>query len=327
MTEIVDKPLVTFALFAYNQEKYIREAVEGAFSQTYEPLEIILSDDCSTDRTFEIMSEMVNTYTGPHKVILNKNTKNLNIGEHVNVIGAIATGCFIVLAAGDDISDGKRTIRIIEEWNRLGRKTALIYSDFVPINEESKPISLKNEGIYRGDFSLEKMAQGKLNILGATSAISSDVIKFFKPLSKNVIHEDRVLPFRVLLLGGEISLIDSELVKYRVDGGVSRQYVTNAYDYIHKYLNRIISRTLPDALQRLEDLNQVRTSDAQLKEMCRKTIREYEIIKEIVCSPNIISVRSLLDGLSLCNNKFHVISIYLKVRFIKLFNLYYKIKY
>jgi len=30
-----DRPLVTFALFAYNQEQYIREAVEGAFSQTY----------------------------------------------------------------------------------------------------------------------------------------------------------------------------------------------------------------------------------------------------------------------------------------------------
>mgnify|MGYP005853322247 CR=1 FL=1 len=48
-----DRPLVTFALFAYNQEQYIREAVEGAFSQTYEPLEMILSEDCSNDRTFE----------------------------------------------------------------------------------------------------------------------------------------------------------------------------------------------------------------------------------------------------------------------------------
>lgn len=48
----LDHPLVTFALLAYSQEKYIREAVEGAFAQTYEPLEIILSDDCSSDRTY-----------------------------------------------------------------------------------------------------------------------------------------------------------------------------------------------------------------------------------------------------------------------------------
>ena len=32
-----ERPLMTFALFAYNQEKYIREAVVGAFAQTYEP--------------------------------------------------------------------------------------------------------------------------------------------------------------------------------------------------------------------------------------------------------------------------------------------------
>jgi len=48
------KPLITFALFAYNQERFIREAVQGAFSQTYSPLEIIMSDDCSKDRTFDI---------------------------------------------------------------------------------------------------------------------------------------------------------------------------------------------------------------------------------------------------------------------------------
>jgi hypothetical protein len=47
-----NRPLVTFALFAYNREQYIREAVEGAFSKTYEPLEIMLSDDYASDCTF-----------------------------------------------------------------------------------------------------------------------------------------------------------------------------------------------------------------------------------------------------------------------------------
>jgi len=54
---------VTFALFAYNQEKYIREEVEGAFSQTYQPLEIIWSDDCSSDRTFAPAAELLQWQT------------------------------------------------------------------------------------------------------------------------------------------------------------------------------------------------------------------------------------------------------------------------
>ena len=60
--EGTSKPLLTFALAALNQERFIREAVEAAFAQTYSPLEIILSDDCSDDRTFDIIREMAAAY-------------------------------------------------------------------------------------------------------------------------------------------------------------------------------------------------------------------------------------------------------------------------
>ena len=102
-------PLVTFVLLAYNQEKYIREAVEGAFSQTYSPLEIILSDDCSKDRTFEIMSKMKEMYNGPHRIILNRNQTNLGIGRHYNRVMELSSGEIVELAAGDDISLPWRT--------------------------------------------------------------------------------------------------------------------------------------------------------------------------------------------------------------------------
>ena len=74
-----ERPLVTFALFAYNQERFIREAVEGALSQDYSPLQIILSDDCSIDRTYEIMREMAAAYEGSHEIVLNRNEENLGL--------------------------------------------------------------------------------------------------------------------------------------------------------------------------------------------------------------------------------------------------------
>ena len=57
MSQSNTRPLLTFGVCAYKQEQFIREAVEAALAQTYSPLEIILSDDCSPDRTFEIMQE------------------------------------------------------------------------------------------------------------------------------------------------------------------------------------------------------------------------------------------------------------------------------
>lgn len=103
-----ERPLVTFALFAYNQEQYIREAVEGAFAQTYEPLEIILSDDCSKDRTFEIMQEMAAEYKGPHRVVVRQSVVNAGLLNHVLLVSRISTGEIIVVAAGDDIALPKR---------------------------------------------------------------------------------------------------------------------------------------------------------------------------------------------------------------------------
>lgn len=104
-----ERPLVTFALFAYNQEKYIREAVEGAFAQTYSPLEIILSDDCSSDRTFEIMQEMAKGYEGRHSIQIRRNEVNRGVVNHLASIVLAARSEYIIVAAGDDISKPERT--------------------------------------------------------------------------------------------------------------------------------------------------------------------------------------------------------------------------
>src|SRR4051812_28748150 len=114
MSDSSNKPLLTFAIAAYNQELFIREAVEAAFAQTYSPLEIVLSDDCSEDRTFEILSEMAAGYSGPHRIILNRNPVRRSIGGHINQVVAISHGELIVGAAGDDISLPLRTQRAYE---------------------------------------------------------------------------------------------------------------------------------------------------------------------------------------------------------------------
>jgi len=108
-----DRPLVTFALFAYNQESFTREAMAGALAQTYSSLEIILSEDCSTDLTFKIIQEMADIYRGPHRVILSRNPINLNIGGHVAHVFDKASGEIIVATAGDDVSAPYRTATIV----------------------------------------------------------------------------------------------------------------------------------------------------------------------------------------------------------------------
>ena len=56
----MNKPLISFLLLTYNQENYIQDAINGALAQTYSPLEIIISDDCSTDGTYKKIEEIEN---------------------------------------------------------------------------------------------------------------------------------------------------------------------------------------------------------------------------------------------------------------------------
>ena len=132
-----DRPLVTFALFAYNQEEYIRDAIQGALSQTYSPLQIILSDDNSSDNTFTIMQEIASQYKGPHQITLNRNQSNQGIGGHINKLMLLTKGEFIVIAAGDDISMPERTVqpRVCRSWrlavnrgSKISRSQTVIFS-------------------------------------------------------------------------------------------------------------------------------------------------------------------------------------------------------
>ena len=50
---------VTVGVKCFNNVRYIREALESAFRQTYRPLEIVVCDDCSTDGSWETIREVV----------------------------------------------------------------------------------------------------------------------------------------------------------------------------------------------------------------------------------------------------------------------------
>lgn len=209
------RPLVTFALFAYNQEKYIREAVEGVFSQKYSPLEIILSDDCSSDRTFEIMKEMVGSYIGKHKIILNRNKKNFGISLHVRHVHEMAEGEIIVHAAGDDISNPDRTQKIVDAFLAEDDKPSLIESNAELIDENGTYIDLyhqENEILRKISYDpVLKLTLGG----GCTYAVHRTLIdKFDAPMS-GIFAEDGLINTRANMLNGALYIPDV-LVKYRI---------------------------------------------------------------------------------------------------------------
>lgn len=215
MTAPSEKPFVSFTLFAYNHERFIREAVEGAFSQTYSPLEIILSDDCSTDLTFEIIKDMASNYSGPHKVIINQNTRNLGIGGHVNRIMQLAKGELIIGAAGDDISLPERTSVLVHEWLSSGKSYKSLFSNQYIIDGFSKDTAkyFNSSPIYTRNIN-DFIREPRCWVTGCSHAYEKSLFDIYGPIDARIIQEDGAISFRAILKGN-IKYIDKCLVKYR----------------------------------------------------------------------------------------------------------------
>ncbi|QEQ01511.1 FkbM family methyltransferase [Thermosynechococcus sp. CL-1] len=240
-----DKPLVTFAVFAYNQEQFIREAIEGAFSQTYEPLEIILSDDCSSDRTFEIMQEMVANYKGKHTVIARRNPVNLMTAMHVSWVASEAKSQLLILNAGDCICHPQRVELIVQEWSKAGYKSpCLIHSDLHDFSGTVKKPNLTQQ-LTSFDYEeriklLEKWLyknQG-MPFLAPTCAYTKDLFDNFAPLYSGVC-EDGILFIRALMVAS-ICYINKPLVK-EIQLGVGTNH---SYRNIDKWNKILMSRIL-----------------------------------------------------------------------------------
>ncbi len=102
-------PKLSYVLLSHNRENYIRGAIESAFAQDYEgELEYIFSDDCSTDRTFDIIKECVAEYKGNRRVVVTQTPKNLHLAGNTNHAVQFVESDWIVRADDDDYSSVDR---------------------------------------------------------------------------------------------------------------------------------------------------------------------------------------------------------------------------
>lgn len=92
-------PKISVIMPAYNAEKYIAEAINSILGQTFEDFEFIILNDCSKDRTEEIIL----SYTDP-RIVYVKNEENMGVARTLNKGLELAKGEYIARMDADDIS-------------------------------------------------------------------------------------------------------------------------------------------------------------------------------------------------------------------------------
>jgi glycosyltransferase involved in cell wall biosynthesis len=286
-----DSRLVTFALFAYNQERFIAEAVSGALSQTYSPLEIIISDDCSTDGTFKIIQEQVAEYSGPHEVRLNRNERNVGFGPHVNRVMALARGALVVVGAGDDVSLPQRVERLYAAYSASGGKAMSVFSNAIVIDEFGNGEGFYLHPVDAKYLSLEYLAKHMSGALGCAHAWDRRVFDLLGPMDEEVIHEDVVISFRSALLG-KVEFINEPLVLYRRHGSnihFAEPDDVKGPDALYALLQKSADNKIAIYRSRLRDLSLARRlypdrrdEFSELEKITGRMLREMEDEKSLL---------------------------------------------
>jgi glycosyltransferase involved in cell wall biosynthesis len=199
-------PRLSFLLFSYNQSASIIEALRGATSQTYPNLEIIFSDDCSPDDTYEIGRSFLKSYNGPHTIRLNKNEENLGISRHVKHLLSKCTGQWALMAAGDDVSLPNRASRTYEISISSPNARAICFPNSITNQQDPSR--------YRSVLPSEFINNGLFLSAGATFSYHRDCFFWPTPYPEDCWYEDRVLPFRASILG-DLIVSNDVAVDYR----------------------------------------------------------------------------------------------------------------
>ena len=177
-------------LVAFNQEDTVGEALLGCLAQVCEPLEIVCSDDASSDRTHAVLRRIAAGYSGPHAVSVRRNPTNLGIAGHYNHLVDRTSTDLLITAAGDDVSEPDRAARLLAAWDATSQRADVVSSHVT---------DMAADGTLHGVLKVADLASyggvadwilNRPYVIGAGHAFTRRVMRRFGPLDPGLRYED-----------------------------------------------------------------------------------------------------------------------------------------
>lgn len=138
---MIDK-LVSVIITSYNCEKFIEEAVNSVLSQTYVPIELIIIDGGSTDRTIEIVNRMLRD--SPKKFIVEVHEGYASGVRNRGI--QISKGEYIAFLDGDDLFYPNAIETLISKFTPL---VDMVYGDYIIVDSNKTKIHYAVAGEYK----------------------------------------------------------------------------------------------------------------------------------------------------------------------------------
>lgn len=96
--------LISVVVITYNSEKTVVETLDSILNQSYQNIELIISDDASTDNTVDTVKKWITCNSGRfYKSLVETSDTNQGVVKNVNRGVSVSSGDYVQIIAGDDI--------------------------------------------------------------------------------------------------------------------------------------------------------------------------------------------------------------------------------
>jgi glycosyltransferase involved in cell wall biosynthesis len=214
-------PLITIAIPTRNRATLVRDCVTSALAQTYRNIEVLVSDNASTDDT----SETLKSFIDPRLRVLT-NSENIGLVGNFNNCIQEAKGDFIVLLSDDNTLEAyflEKCVQLVRAEPDIPIVLAgydiLVMDEFFQDEVRLVPAVLSKKlttGIWDGTDILKEYLQGKISAQTLSSIIRTDVLRRnggYTDAHPSASDEAAFIP---LLLEGRAGLVNERCATYKV---------------------------------------------------------------------------------------------------------------
>ena len=234
-------------VMTYNQRETCIEAINSLFAQTLALDLIIVSDDCSTDGTYELIADYFSKNGKPSNVELYQSEKNLGFIPHFNVL--LKNHCrdddLIFYNAGDDISETSRVEEFYREYATKGKPRHFLGHSYVTsFGSGTEEILVPPIESIKDNRELYLIASAYH--IGASQVFTGALFFDFGPILFDDCYEDLTLGYRALLKNA-YHFIPKAMLRYRI-GGLS-SWQKNPLDKKRARLRSTLTQRAVDSMR------------------------------------------------------------------------------
>lgn len=217
-------PLVSVIVVTYNSELTVLDTLKSIANQTYENIEVIISDDCSSDNTIDVVESWISSnYKFARGIKFLKSESNQGVCKNLNKAVRCAAGSHIKIIAGDDMlfpNCCKDYVQYIKE-NRSAKFVTSFVKVFNKNFDNSNCINSQEYYVVPKIFhqsvsiQLKRMAYS-IFVSAPTMFFSKELFDMIGGFDEQYSYEDHPFYMNILEAGEKIYFCPKVTVGYRI---------------------------------------------------------------------------------------------------------------